>query len=120
MTDTYTYHEPVDILVRDGGYLKAIAEITYRVVWPYPASYGQLPEEATADIQSVRLMKDGAALDLPAWMSDLITLPDTMERELLDHAFKEREAARDDAADHQRQTMRESAERSTALDWMGW
>lgn len=110
MMGTYTYHEPVYIDVRDGGYIEATAEITYRVVWPYPASYGQPAEDASTDIQSVRLLHGDEVLDLPAWLSGLITQSDMMDQVLLDHAFKEREAARDDAADHKRQTMMEAAE----------
>ena len=110
MTTSYTYLDPIYIDARDGGYIEASAEISYVVTWPYPASHGQPYEDASAEIQAVRLLRGNEALDLPQWLSDLITEGDRLTDELLTHAREVDEAARDDAADQKRQTMLEAAE----------
>lgn len=103
MTRRYTYKGAASIEVACAVETEVGLEVTYSVTPGAQAIYGQPAEGQTVEIHDVRLMWQGAQLEVPSWLSDIITGPEEMTEELIAYARDVEAYTADDAADARRE-----------------
>lgn len=108
MTDQYTMHTSFTVhltheLGDDGHDVEAC--IKYRVYPGRAATLEGPAEGASVCIQTIHL--DGSATEAPAWVYAMAEADGALTNELLAWAADRDEHARDEAADHRRETLRE-------------
>lgn len=59
------------------------------------------------DVESVNVNDGKASYEAPQWLADIITDDECVTGEMIDLAFEERQAAREDAAEARREALRD-------------
>lgn len=107
---TYTAKSAMTLsLWEGGGEIGVEAVITYRVSRYYPATLESPEEPSEADVVSFRLYdpKKCEVLSCPPWIVEQFEGDSSFLSWLVQEAAEQDAAARDDAADHRREMLRD-------------
>lgn len=101
---TRTFRTTLSLSIFDGGEHEVVLLITYRFEKAYPATAIDPGSDASAEIQSIRLISEDGAREfaVPQWMDNLIDADEALHDSLVANAQEDEVAAREYVAEQRR------------------